>query len=388
MRDRHARKASVIAVGQASSSADQGVVFSGPLANAPAVRSSGYGYQAEEAAGAAPSSTPPEPIPVQPARAARGEQFDIEAKVQIEVLDIDAARGQLMKLTEAFDGQVMNEALEDGTHRRGAALSLRIPSAGVRRFVARLPEVGKVRSSSIEANEVSRALSDAAVVQSNLEHAIARYEELLAKAANVTEATQLEAELTRVRTDLARVRSDLEWSRDRVARSTVYVTLTPTPAANSAALDPVARFYPGVRAVLLIDVPPSSFSGSATIYAGGGLSFQWGRAFDIDLDFLHDLSSAPSKAIDFYALTVGTAFYSDYFGGGQRRTLNPYIGFRTGYAHAPGQSLFPLGGTVGVDLYKSERVLLGVEARAYALIGREHGPDFALEPALGLNFAY
>jgi len=168
----------------------------------------------------------------------------------------------------------------------------------------------------------------------------------------------------------------------------LYVTLTPTPAANSAALDPVARFYPGVRAVLLIDVPPRSFSDSATSYAGGGLSFQWGRVFDIDLDFLHDLSSAPSKAIDFYALTVGTAFYSDYFGGGQRRTLNPYIGFRTGYAHAPGQSLFPLGGTVGVDLYKSERVLLGVEARAYALIGREHGPDFALEPALGLNFAY
>ena len=117
--------------------------MSGPLANAPAVRSSGYGYQAEEAAGAAPSSTPPEPIPVQPARAARGEQFDIEAKVQIEVLDIDAARGQLMKLTEAFDGQVMNEALEDGTHRRGAALSLRIPSAGVRRFVARLPRSAK-----------------------------------------------------------------------------------------------------------------------------------------------------------------------------------------------------------------------------------------------------
>ena len=85
---------------------------------------------------------------------------------------------------------------------------------------------------------------------------------------------------------------------------------------------------------------------------------------------------------------MGAAFYSDYLGGGQRRTLNPYIGFRTGYAHAPGQSLFPLGGTLGLDLYKSERVLFGIEARACAMIGRDHGPEFMLEPALGLNFAY
>jgi len=201
----------------------------------------------------------------------------------------------------------------------------------------------------------------------------------------VAEATQLEAALMRVRTELARVRSDIEWSRDRVARSTVYVTLI--PAATEVLVEPIARFYPGVRAAFLLDVPPKSF-GSATTYLGGGLSLQWGRAFDIDFDFLHQLASARESAIDFYVLTLGTALYSDYLGGGRRPTLNPYLGFRTGYAHSPGQHLFPLGGTLGLELYKSERVLLGVETRAYAMIGREHGPDFVLEPALSLNFAY
>jgi len=355
----------------------------GPLAGAPAVRKSAYANQAGHAA---PSSTPPAAIPVQPAHAARAEQFDIEAKVQLDVIDVEAARSQLVKLAEAFDGQVMNEALEDAAQRSGAALSLRIPSPGVRRFVARLSELGKVRSSSVETREVSRTLNDAAVVQSNLEHAISRYEELLAKAANVAEATQLEAALMRVRTDLARVNSDLEWSRDRVARSTVYVTLA--PATNHVVLEPVAKFYPGLRAALLLDVPTSSSGAATTTYAGGGLSLQWGRVFDIDIDFLHDLGSAQTSAVDFYVLTLGTSFYSEYFGAGRRRTLNPYFGFRAGYAHAPGQSLLPIGGTLGLDLYKSERVLFGFEARAYAMIGREHGPDFALEPALGLNFAY
>jgi len=380
--DRHARADMQISVAQVSGSADEEPT--GPLAGAPAVRNS-YGYEADAAAVAAPASSPPAAIPVQPGHADRDEQFDIEAKVEIEVLDLEPARSKLVALAAAFDGQVMNEALEDGARRRGAALSLRIPSAGVRRFVARLGEVGKVRSSSLETREVSRALSDAAVVQSNLEHAITRYEELLTKAANVAEATELEAALMRVRTELARVKSDLEWSRDRVARSTVYVTLT--PAATEVSVEPSARFYPGIRATFLLDVPPKSF-GSAATYAGGGLSLQWGRAFDIDFDFLHELASARENAIDFYVLTLGAAFYSDYLGGGRRRTLNPYIGLRTGYAHSPGQNLFPLGGTLGLELYKSERVLLGFETRAYAMIGREHGPDFVLEPALSLNFAY
>jgi len=372
-------------VGQASNQRAAGgdILLNGPLAAAPAVRSISYGYQAEEEA--SPPS-PPAAIPVKPAIADRAEQFDIEAKVKLEVTEVEAARGQLMKLTEAFDGQVMNEAVEAGVSTRGAALSLRIPSPGVRKFVARLGEVGKVTSSSIEAREVSRTLNDAAVVQSNLEHAISRYEELLAKAANVAEATQLEAALMRVRTDLARVKSDIEWSRDRVARSTVYVTLSPTPEA--AANEPVAKFYPGLRATLLVDMPPTATGASTTSYAGGGLSLQWGRVIDIDIDFLHDLGSAQSSAVDFYVITLGTSLYSEYLGGGRRRTLNPYVGFRTGYAHAPGQSLFPLGGTLGLDLYKSERLLFGFEARAYAMIGREHGPDFVIEPALGLNFAY
>ncbi|HET7541529.1 MAG TPA: DUF4349 domain-containing protein, partial [Polyangiaceae bacterium] len=360
--------------------------LNGPLAGAPAVRSSRYGYELAEEDSAAPPSTPPVAIPVKPAQSVRAEQFEIEAQVQLQVAAIHAARTALIKLAETFDGQVMNEAVEDGMLRRGAALSLRIPSAGVRQFVARLSEVGKVTSSSIETREVSRALSDAAVVQSNLEHAIARYEELLAKAANVAEATQLEAALMRVRTELARVKSDIEWSRDRVARSTVYVTLSLTPGHEY--VEPEAKFYPGLRATLLIDMPATSSGAATTSYAGGGLSLQWQRIFDIDIDFLHDLTNAQSSAVDFYVITLGTAFYSEYLGGGRRRTLNPYFGFRTGYAHAPGQGLFPLGGTLGLDLYKSERVLFGFEARAYAMIGREHGPDFVLEPALSFNFAY
>lgn len=362
----------------------------GPLAGAPAVRKvRGYGYAAEEdeaGGGGAPAPPPPDPIPVKPAQAARAEQLDIEVRVGLEVVDVANARHSLVVLLEAFNGQIMNEVLENGSGQRGASFSLRVPSKVVKPFVTRLGQVGKVLSSKLETREVSRSLNDAAVVQRNLEQALTRYEQLLAKAANVAEATALEGQLMRVRTALDRVKSDIAWAKDRVARSTVYVTLS--LAAPEQELVPLAKFYPGVRAALMIDVPPTSTGIGTKTFAGGGISLQWTRAFDVDLDLLNDLTEARGSSVDFYALTLGTAFYSDYLGGGKRRALNPYFGFRTGYAHAPHQGLFPLGGVLGLELVKSEVLLFSLEARAYGLIGRKQGADFAVEPALGLNVAY
>lgn len=367
------------------------ILLTGPLAGAPAVRKSpGYGYAAEEddagGGGGTPAPPPPDPIPVKAPQATRGEQLDIEVRVQLEVVDMASARRTLVALLEGSGGQIMNEVLENSSGQRGASFSLRVPSAAVKPFVAQLGQVGKVLSSKLETREVSRSLADAAVVERNLEQALTRYEALLAKAANVAEATAIEAQLMRVRTALDRVKSDIAWAKDRVARSTVYVTLS--LAAREPELVPLAKFYPGVRAALLLDVPPASAGVGTKTFAGGGISLQWTRTFDIDLDLLNDLTEARGTSVDFYALTLGTAFYSDYLGGGKRRALNPFFGFRTGYAHAPHQSLFPLGGVLGLELLKSEYLVLALEARAYGLIGRKQGPDFALEPALGLNVAY
>jgi hypothetical protein len=366
------------------------ILLTGPLAAAPAVRRvRGYGYAAEEeetGGGETPAPPPPEPIPVKAAHAATAEQLDIEVRVQLEVVDVADARRSLLALLEAFHGQIMNEVLENSAGQRGASFSLRVPSDGVKPFVAKLGQVGKVLSSKLETREVSRSLNDAAVVQRNLEQALTRYEELLGKAASVAEATAIEAQLMRVRTALDRVKSDIAWAKDRVARSTVYLTLS--LASREPEVVPLAKFYPGVRAALLLDVPPDATGIGTKTFGGGGISLQWTRAFDIDLDLLNDLTEARGTSVDFYALTLGMAFYSDYLGGGRRRAFNPYFGFRTGYAHAPHQGLFPLGGVLGLELVKSEFLVLSLEARAYGLIGRKQGPDFALEPALGLNVAY
>ena len=363
--------------------------LTGPLAGAPVVRKvrSGYGYVAEQSA-SSDSGSPPAPPPAIPVaqRTPRVEFFDIEARIQLEVSDVASGRGRLVALTQAFGGQVMNEAIEESVERRGASLSLRVPSVTVHAFVERLKELGKVRSTTLETREVGRSLQDAEVLQHNLEQALARYEELLAKAANVAEATALENELARVRTDLARVKSDLAWTRDRVARSTVYVTLA--PASVSVVAGGRAKIYPGLRALFLLQVPPKSVSERPLTYLGAGLSFQWSRLFDVDLDLLNDLGRTRGTAVDFYALTLGSALYSEFLGGGRRRTLNPYFGFRGGYAHMKARGFGAFGGSVGVELYKTQRLLVALESRFYGLFGADGGPDFGFEPSLSVNLAY
>jgi hypothetical protein len=373
------------AVHQRRSLAAEQISLSGPLAAAPAVRRVRYGYafEAETPGPAAP--TPPTAIPVGPGRASAAEQLEIEAKVELEVQDIERSRAALGALTAACGGQLMNEAVENNQASRGASLSLRIPSGRVREFLLRLRAIGRLRSSRLETRDVSRSLADAEVLLHNLQQALSRYTALLAKATSVAEATTVEGELERVRTQLERVQSDLAWSRDRVARATIYVTLG-LPRDEPVAA-PQARLYPGVRGALFVDVPPRSL-GNATAFAGAGLSLQWSRALDLELDLLKDLSRARAGVADFSSLTLGTALYSDFFGGGRRRALNPYVGFRLGYAHAPGQNLLPLGGMLGVELYSSPRLRLALDVRAYALLGRKQGADLGLEPSLGFNIAY
>ena len=361
------------------------ILLTGPLAGAPTVGKRRTGVvPALRSLFRGPRTTlaaPPTPTPT--AQPARVELFDIEAWLSLEVASIAQGRARVVQLTRESGGQVVNEVVEDQLHTRGASLSLRIPSERVHAFLAAVATIGRVRSQKVETKEVGRKLADAEVLLKNLRQALARYQELLGKAANVAEATEIEGELDRVRTMIDRVEGDIEWMRDRVARSTVYVTLA--MPATELPVDPKVKLHPGLRAVLLFDVPPEA---SGTSYGGGGLSLSLSRAFSIDMDLLANLEDSDGTAVDFFIASAGGELHSDFLGAGRRRWLNPYFGFRAGYARARGENQLALGGTLGVELYKSKVVLLDVQGRVYALIGPEDGVHLGLQPTLGFNVAY
>jgi hypothetical protein len=68
--------------------------------------------------------------------------------------------------------------------------------------------------------------------------------------------------------------------------------------------------------------------------------------------------------------------------------LNPYLGFRAGYARMLGDGALAIGGALGLELWKTESVIIDLQLRAYALIQVADSTHAALQPALGANFAY
>jgi hypothetical protein len=360
------------------------VLLTGPLAGAPAVSKQRQRDLVEHVQASLSSPRLPRAIPAeQPARS-RKEMLDIEAHVTLEVTSIPVARQAVRALAATGDAEVVNEVIEDNESHYGAALSLRVPSARIYWLLDELDKLGKIQSRKVESKEISRQVADAEMVLKNLEAVLARYQQLLEKAESVADMTAIETQLTRVRTAIDRVKGDLAWMRDRVARSTVYLTLTIPKAELSAQREDV-KLYPGLRLPYALDLEPR---GGTSGYVGGGLSIMFMRQLNFDLDLMTNVSAARRSGVDLVTTTIGVELFSDLLGGGRRKYFNPYLGFRGGYANLSGDSGVMLGGSVGAELVKTRAVTLDFGARAYALLAIRRGTHVLIVPALGLNIAY
>lgn len=372
-----------------SKSSGSEIILNGALAGAPAVsrRSSSPLRALEKAAlrAVSPGVTRAPGAPAAEPTAGAGERrplVDLEAHLSLEVPDSRAAGRAVRALTLSAGGDVVNEAFEDSSSAMGWALSLRVPSERAEWLIARLTELGKVRSLKTEASDLSRKVADAETVLGNLEAALTRYQALLARADSAHEMVEIEKELERVRLGIERVKTDLAWMQDRVARSTVYVQLT-LPVAER--VDKKAQLYPGARLPWLVDLEPG---GASSGYFGGGVSALIARSFNLDLDLLTHTQASERDGVDLLLFTAGVELYSDLLGAGRRRVLNPYLGFRAGYANLASDSALLLGASLGLEILRTEFVILEVQTRAYALVNGAHGTHVLLQPALALNFAY
>lgn len=306
--------------------------------------------------------------------------LDREAHLTVEVTQADEAAARVRAMVEALGGEVVSEVFEDQAMQAGAALTIRVPSEQTDRLLGQLKSLGVVRSFRSQVVEVSRKVADAEAVIKNMEAALARYRALLDQAENVTELANLENEILRLETALERVRTDLAWTVDRVRRSTIYLKLT---LPREEPIEEVAKLFPGLRGTYVLDLEPDD---GKTGYWGGGLSILVRRAFNVDLDLMRGAQS--ERNVDLLLATAGVELYSNLLGAGRRRHFNPYLGFRAGYANLASDSAAVLGGSLGLELVKTERWFVDLQARAYALIAADSGTHVLLQPALAFHFAY
>lgn len=174
-----------------------------------------------------------------------------------------------------------------------------------------------------------------------------------------------------------------------MASATIRVRFFPSATSEDAVFAPTATLFPTLRTTMMFDLRSET---QRIGYVGGGLSLQFkpfARAITLDFDVARAaVADKPTFSDWSYTFLVGLDLYSDLLGGGRRKFVNPYLGFRVGYSISEGAGDFAFGGVVGIDVIKTKVVLLDVGARVLGLVGNDQGPHVAMGPSASFSFAF
>jgi hypothetical protein len=72
------------------------------------------------------------------------------------------------------------------------------------------------------------------------------------------------------------------------------------------------------------------------------------------------------SGVDLLTTTLGVELHSNLLGAGRRKLFNPYFGFRAGYANLDGDDAFAIGGSLGLELFKTDFFFVEVQTRLAA----------------------
>jgi hypothetical protein len=352
-----------------------------PEAAAMPPQASGAPGIANDAAPAAPAAAAG--VAVQPTR----DMLDIEAQVSVTVTKVRPALVQLHELAARLGGAVTEERVDNASGYGSAQLTMRVPSSATEGVFRELEKVGTVTDQSLTARDIGKQYFDGNLRLSSLEATLRRYEEILKMATKLEEVLRLEQELGRIRAEIEQVKGNQRWLADRAARATLHVKLRERQPemAREPAPEPLpeAKFYPGLRFTTLVDFGKHATEG----YVGGGLSLRSSRAFSLDLDLLKRPGSE-TRGPDAIAASIGGELYSELLGGGKRRFLNPYLGWRLGYVWFDDDNQVLVGATLGLELYKNRWIAFDAEARNYLIFVGDRGAHYGLSPALTARVAF
>jgi len=339
------------------------------------------------ASGSTASTTPATELPTG-GTSEQGEMIDIEARYTLQCDAVTKCAARFRELVPKFGGRI---TMDEGTSGKETEVTFeaRVPAEKFEPFSRGLDGLGPVAARDVRRRDVSKEYHDSELLLRERRATRDRFEELLKQAKDVPETLQVEQQLERLRTEIDRIEGDMRWLKDRVAEATVRVKFVPSATSEDAVFAPAATLYPTLRTSLMFDLRSET---QRIGYVGGGFSVQFkpfARALTLDVDIARAaLADQPTSSEWSYTFLAGFDLYSDLLGGGRRKFLNPYLGFRVGASVTEGAGDFAFGGVVGLDIVKTKIVLLDVGARVIGMVGNAQGAHVQVGPALSFSVAF
>jgi hypothetical protein len=307
-------------------------------------------------------------------------QLVVTGQVEVATADVDGLVHAVRARVQAARGHVMNEEVT-GTLRDTprATLRLRLPAPEVPLLVDWLATQAQVLARHLGAQDVAREYLDEELALRNLHTTLERLEDIAAQGGKLSDILEIEKELTRVRGEIERLEGNHRVLGDQVALATIDLSIAPVEEA----LAPRAMFQLLPSGAVLALADPR---GRRAVRAGAGLALMFSRHGALELQLFPAQSGEGRSAL----LTLHTAAYSDFFGGGRRRFLNPYLGLFAGGGALDGHGAFTAGVELGLELYRGPRLLVDLGTRAQLLLHGDKGPpsDLAVQAALAAGVPF
>jgi hypothetical protein len=178
----------------------------------------------------------------------------------IEVDSLESAIAQVRQLAEAAGGYVANSSIQTGEgQQRQATLEIKVPSNQYDQAVGGLAGIGKLISSSTNAQDVGEEFVDVTARVTNARRMEARLVNLLAtRTGKLEDVLAVERELARVREEIERYEGRLRFLRTQVSMSTLSITVSePGPVVGQ----------PGSNVV--VEALKQAWRNSVMVVAGG-----------------------------------------------------------------------------------------------------------------------
>ena len=147
------------------------------------------------------------------------------ATVFLEVDTVDSAVESVQQLTENTGGSIETQSLYREDDSAGAMMTIRVPADELTGFLAEVEQIGDVRSTDLNSQDVTLEVIDLDARVTTLQDSIARLRELQEQAATVADLVAVEAELATRQSELESLTARRDYLSQQVDRSTVYLNI-------------------------------------------------------------------------------------------------------------------------------------------------------------------
>lgn len=149
------------------------------------------------------------------------------ADISLEAQNVSITTGKVTEVASRFNGTIQSSLVSAGRQDRyTGSVTIRVPVKEFDPAVAGILVLGKVLSSSLQAEDVTEEYVDLEAQRNALVNQLAQYNRIMAKGENVSDILEVQKEIERVQVELDRIIGKMKYLESRTSYSTITVRIS------------------------------------------------------------------------------------------------------------------------------------------------------------------